>query len=388
MTGDGDRFSRVVGTRFVGPAGLNQLQASTAAVLGVGNIGGPLAQHLALLGVRLILVDRDRVNAPNLGTQGFAHTDLGVPKVVARKCALSALNPSCCIEPVYEDLRRLGMGALRSADVLFCCLDSRRLRTWVNEIAVRLETPWIDCALDGSGSELFGRVAAYEPCSSACYLCPHDAESLRAIQQEGSGACPQWSWTLDRTEESPPTLAVSALGAAVASVAAVWGLKILLGKSESVAGREVYLDLDRGRLESHKLRRNDRCLMEHRSYALTRVDGTNLGTSVAETFDRIEESLGGEAVLELQRRSVTTRLRCPACGSEKTPYRLLDALGPAEITCTCGAILEPLAVGLLDRFGRKEAVEFLEMRWERLGLPHDDVVVASSGGRELAFVIP
>ena len=389
MLREQEKFSRVARIPWIGKQGLARLQASTAAVLGVGNIGGQVAQHLALLGMNLVLVDRDVVKTENLGTQGFAAKGhVGLPKVVARRRFLSSLNPSCRIETIHADIRSLGLGALRKADVLFCCLDSRAARVAVNEIAMRLGICWVDTAVDGSGTMLFGRVAAYDTISraSACYLCPHDGKSLLEIMNKGAPqGCPVWRW--DTQEEvGEPTLAISPLGGAVASVAVITGLELLLGRGSRVVSRELYLDLDHFVFSTHVVKRNPRCICDHRVFVLTPLEGERR-LSVADTIRWARRKLGGEVVLQLQHRSVTSRIRCPACSREKEPFRILESLGRKEATCRCGRVMQPLATGLLDRFTWDQAGGFLHKSWKELGLPAEDVVVASSGNAELALLV-
>jgi len=382
------QYARVVETRWIGPEGLEKLQKAKVAVLGLGNVGGQAAYHLGLLGIHLILVDRDEVKPENLGTQGFAAEHLGLPKVVARSRTLSYFNPSCQVEAIHADIETLGMGVLRNADIVFCCLDSRGARIIVNEMATRLGTAWVDTAVDGSGTMMFGRVAAYDTLSraSACYLCPHDGGSLLEIMNERAApGCPVWNQDSSRSVEEP-TLAISALGGTVASVAAVTGLKILLGKGAALVSRETYIDLDRSVLSSHLLKRNPKCLSDHRAYALTPVPRKS--SSVAETFHLAGRALGGDVFLQLQRRSLVCRVRCATCGRDKRPYQLLETLGNRERTCRCGALMQPAAIDLMDRFSWEQAAGFRNRTWKKLGLPPEDVVVASRGDAELALLLP
>jgi len=199
MTMD-QRYARLKEHPRIGAAGLAVLRRAKAAVIGVGNIGGCLAQQLVQAGVNLVLVDRDVVEEANLGSQGFTEEHVGLPKVDARTRWLGPLNPSCRIEPFHADIRRLGLGALRDVALVFSCLDGRASRVVVNAIATRLGIPWVDGALDGSGQRLFGRVAAYDPrdAESGCYLCPYDADGVAHIAREirSSGWDARW-WDAD-----------------------------------------------------------------------------------------------------------------------------------------------------------------------------------------------
>src|SRR5213594_3287036 len=202
------RDERLAMLPWLGPVRLAELRQKTVAVLGAGNIGGHAAQHFVMVGTKVVLIDRDVVETVNLGTQAFTEDDVGLPKAEARARWLGPLNPRCRIEPIHADIRRLGLGALRECDLLVSCLDSKTGRAAVNGIATRLGIPWVDGALDGAGRSMFARVAAYDPRSlgGSCYMCPHDAASVRAMfaaEAGGPGCSSPW-WGM-RKEVSPPT---------------------------------------------------------------------------------------------------------------------------------------------------------------------------------------
>ncbi len=373
------RYSRAQAVEGIGPEGLARLQRSRVAIAGAGNIGGELARHAAMLGIGLLLVDCDTVREENLGT-GFSPAHLHLPKVEARRRALQELNPGCPIETLYADIERIGLGALRGVDLILCCLDSRRARAALNELATRLGLPLVDAAIDGTGKSLFARVAAYHPArGSACYLCPYDGAGLEQIRgRKTAERCPS---LLGPADADPPTLAISAAGAAAAAAQLVWGLQILLGRGERIIGREMYFDLERGLLSTHALRPNPACALDHRPLTLTPARCP----TVEETFRAGEQVLGAEVTLQLHRFSIATELRCPGCGSSRKPARLLEALTAADAECACGSTMQP--VGLVDRFGRAEAQEFLSRSWREIGLPDADVLTAASGGAEVHLLL-
>ena len=92
-----------------------------------------------------------------------------------------------------------------------------QLRMLPNLLAQRRSYGTIDCAVDGSGRWMVGRVAAYGP-GGACYLCPRDAGEMAAIMREGSAGCPAWSWGRS-AGDAAPTLSLPSVGAAVAGIA-------------------------------------------------------------------------------------------------------------------------------------------------------------------------
>ena len=381
------RYSRIAEMVLVGPDGLAKLQRSSVAIVGVGNVGGQLGPHFSTMGCDLTLVDRDVVVRENLGTQGFsAKEDVGRSKVEARARALRAGNDRCSVTAVKADIGSLGMGVLRNVDLLFCCLDNRKDRVVVNDIVTRLGLPWIDTAVDGTGTMMRGRVAAYDAVrdGAACYLCPYDSESLREIAtQNAPRGCPVLGAT--ETVETPPTLAISALGGAVAAVAAVVGLRMLLGKSASAVSRESYLDLDRMVFNTHALERNPQCLSDHRVFTLVPLEGD---MSVRATFERAAESLGGDPVLQLYRRSIVRRSRCQKCGRERALHRVLETMTRRQRSCTCGELMVPLAGHVTDRITREELESYRRLTWRQIGVPREDVVVASRGADEIAYLVP
>lgn len=385
----GGRYARLCQVEMIGPVGLTRVQNSRVAVIGLGNIGGPVAGHLAMLGIPAVLVDRGVVKQENLGTQGFGDADVGLPKVDARVRALARLNPAWRVEGLQADVARLGLGMLRGVSLIFSCPDNAAARVVVNELAFRLGIPWVDAAVDGSGQSCFSRVAAYGGTpASACYLCAHDSTSLgQFLREDTGGGCPVWRWD-GSGAVAAPTLNISAAGGAVAAVQVIWGLKLLLGQGQEVIGRELHMDLALAlpRLTAHALVRNEACLFDHRPFACTPLGRSVTEVTVAETFELAEVQLGSEVVIHLHRRSLVTHLGCPACGRRWRPLRLLDAMGPEEGRCSCGASAQPAADGLCDRLRRDDVQDCLGTSWAGLGLPEEDVVTASAGDRELHFL--
>jgi len=363
------RFARLIAVDRVGPTGVTRIWRARTAILGLGLLGGWIAQQMVDVCRNVVLVDKGKVEPENVGAQGFQEIDEGLSKVAARARALQPRNRSCAIETVHADIRDLGYGALGALDLIFVALDSRSARVTASQLALRGSYSLIDCAVDGSGRSLVGRVAAYGP-GGACYLCPRDAGDLADIMREGGAGCPAWAW--GRAGGAAPTFSLPSLGAAVAGVAVTWGLRMLLGGADTVAGRELLMDLDQDTFSVRKLPRNPRCLADHRAFSpVPAARGT-----VGQTFRDAAESAGAPLVLEIQRRGVACAIRCPECAQERQPYKLLDAIAPSAGACDCGGVMQPVAGQVLDCFGIEQAGPFLSRTWDELGLPAADVVVA------------
>lgn len=83
----------------LGTDNLKRLQQATVAVIGLGGVGGYVAEALARAGIgSLILIDHDVVSLTNLNRQIVAlHSTLGMPKVQVMAERIKEINPACQI---------------------------------------------------------------------------------------------------------------------------------------------------------------------------------------------------------------------------------------------------------------------------------------------------
>jgi len=97
-----ERFSRI--QSFLGEEGFKQLQQSFITIVGIGAVGGHVAEGLARSGVsRLRLVDFDTIHPSNINRQIMAlDTTLGRPKVEVAKERIAAINPACRVEALQR----------------------------------------------------------------------------------------------------------------------------------------------------------------------------------------------------------------------------------------------------------------------------------------------
>ena len=98
-----------------------------ATVIGLGGVGRQVASQLAAISVaRLHLVDDGTVGRRTHAADGYAHDDIGRPKVHAAAHLCHQLRPQLEIQTVQSlSLRGLDLG-----DAVFCCtLSTRRRRS-------------------------------------------------------------------------------------------------------------------------------------------------------------------------------------------------------------------------------------------------------------------
>jgi molybdopterin/thiamine biosynthesis adenylyltransferase len=368
----------------VGRGNLERLQASSAAVVGGGLLGGMVIHHLALLGVGMVVVDCGHVEPENLGNQGFGVDHLGEWKSEARARQVAALNPECGLHAVNGPVEALGLGALAGVDLLIAGLDGRAARVRVNEISQRLGIPFVDAGVDGSGDRLLGTVTVYDPRSpeAACYLCRHRAEDLAAIAREGRGpGCP--SWRREGLPHTPPTLVASPFGGVVGSLQALWATRVLLSRPGEFSNTRLIIDCDGvPRVRAVTLTRRRDCLVGHgRLHPLRRVSKGTVG----ELLERAAADLGSPSdALILHDRPLLVGGECLYCGATTDYVRLAEAHDDEELRCGCGA---PAPLVLTDRLSRERAVRIASQCWADLGLPAADVVTAVAGDRQAHYVV-
>jgi adenylyltransferase/sulfurtransferase len=395
-------YERIKQTAFIGAEGLAKLQGKTVAVLGLGNIGGQVARHLAMLGVKLTLVDCGSIERENLATQGYETGDLGTPKVFATERRLKAINPECSVTPVFSEFGRLGAASLQVADLVLCCFDSLADRLVVNERCWRLGTPWIDAAIDGTGRLLYGKVVFYDSGSTEgpCYLCRWDQQGLQEAlrlereraEQAGTGTrgCADWRFELTRGELSPPTLSISSLGGVIGGIQSLVAIDFLLARTEpSVAGNEIAVDFSRHpySMRVYQLRRNRHCLFAHQRFRLVAAGDDSANLTVGRLFGIAEKLLGVPVTLQFHGRELITRLRCPGCANHLEPFKLAEVIQEEELICSCGATRRAGGLDRLRSFTREQSRPFLERTCGELGFPNNDVVSATNGSENVDILV-
>ena len=129
------------------------LESLRIGVIGLGSVGSIVAEGLARIGVReLVLIDHDVVEEHNLdrllntGVQdiGRAKTDVAASAVRRASSAerISVIN-------IHERIQHgTAYGAARDCDILVCCADSPVARDVVNRIAFRDAIPVVDGGIE------------------------------------------------------------------------------------------------------------------------------------------------------------------------------------------------------------------------------------------------
>src|SRR5213593_3112736 len=164
-----ERYSRQMRFYGVGEEGQRRLLDSHVTLCGCGALGTVLANALVRGGVgHLRLIDRDFIETNNLQRQVlFDEHDVAenLPKAEAAARKLSAINSSVYIEPVVTDIDRTNIVDLvRGSDLILDGTDNVEIRYLINDVAVKLGTPWVYGGCIGSHGQTMTIVPGETPC--------------------------------------------------------------------------------------------------------------------------------------------------------------------------------------------------------------------------------
>lgn len=147
----------------------NKVNSAKVLIVGVGATGCEVAKNLALIGVgKLILVDMDVIELSNLNRQMlFLKGDIGKPKAEVAKKRIKRMNPYIKIEAYNINVHFLNGKIFEEVDVICSCVDNWPTRRWLNSLAVELNKPLVDGAMEG----FYGNVQVVIPGITSCIEC-------------------------------------------------------------------------------------------------------------------------------------------------------------------------------------------------------------------------
>src|SRR5438270_9150177 len=222
-----ERYSRQMPVPGIGEAGQRRPLNSHVTLCGCGALGTVLANALVRAGVgHLRLVDRDFIETHNLQRQVlFDEHDVAenLPKAEAAARKLGAINSQVVVEPVVTDIDRTNIVDLcHDADLILDGTDNFEIRYLINDVAVKLNKPWIYGGCIGS----HGQVMVILPGQTPCLRCVFEA-----------APAPGEAGTCETAGVLGPIVNI------VASLQATEAIKILTGNLEAVNRELVYLDI-------------------------------------------------------------------------------------------------------------------------------------------------
>ncbi len=166
------RYGRQWALPWLGAAGQERIEASSAAVVGLGALGCTSASLLARAGLRrLVLVDRDFVEISNLQRQLLfteADAEARLPKAVAAAEHLRAARSDLELEALDADLdAELARRLFAECDAVLDGTDNFETRYLLNDASVEAGKPWVYAGAVG----MSGAVAALRAGDGPCLRC-------------------------------------------------------------------------------------------------------------------------------------------------------------------------------------------------------------------------
>lgn len=213
-----------------GEAAQAALKSASVLVSRVGGVGGQAALQLAAAGVgRLILAHAGTVRTGDLNRQILqSHDRIGKPRMEGMIQRLKALNPRLLVEGIEENASPANAHALvREADVVVDAAPLFEERLALNDAAVELRKPMVECAMYA----LEARITTFIPGRTGCLRC--------------LVASPPDYW-----RRQFPVL--GAVSGTVGCMGAVETVKLLTGLGEPLA--DILLTMDLGSMQFRRLR--------------------------------------------------------------------------------------------------------------------------------------
>lgn len=153
-----------------GESAQQKLKGATVLVSRVGGVGGQAALQLAAAGVgTLLLAHAGNLKPGDLNRQILqSHERIGLPRIEGLAPRLSALNPRLRIIAVHENISTANADALvAQADVIVDAAPLFEERFALNDAAVRLRKPMVECAMYG----LEAQITTFLPGQTGCLRC-------------------------------------------------------------------------------------------------------------------------------------------------------------------------------------------------------------------------
>ncbi|MEM4266686.1 MAG: HesA/MoeB/ThiF family protein [Candidatus Nanoarchaeia archaeon] len=128
---------------FLGDKKQKMLEKSTAAIIGMGALGGTVANLLARSGINLIIIDRDVVDETNLQRQTlFDEEDIGNVKAEVAEKKLKQINSRIKIKNYAVEINKNNLDLVK-ADIIVDCVDNMKTKFLLNDFAIKQKIPLV-----------------------------------------------------------------------------------------------------------------------------------------------------------------------------------------------------------------------------------------------------
>lgn len=126
--------------------GQQRIMQGRVLIVGAGGLGSPACLYLAAAGVgHISVLDPDYVNLSNLQRQIMhGSPDIGRPKALSARDAMTRINPEITVEPIIGMLTRDNAAEIIGRhDLTLDCTDNLESRLLINDTCVNERKPYV-----------------------------------------------------------------------------------------------------------------------------------------------------------------------------------------------------------------------------------------------------
>ena len=129
---------------------IGKLKGKTITLAGCGALGSWTARFLARIGVRVVrLIDSDKIEEHNLGTQGFPQMYLGTTKVHALSTFLYQFFKTRAEKHEVRLIAQNAYQLLKNSDLVICTFDNKKSRQIVKDTCLENDIPCVFAGIHG-----------------------------------------------------------------------------------------------------------------------------------------------------------------------------------------------------------------------------------------------
>jgi molybdopterin/thiamine biosynthesis adenylyltransferase len=183
-----NRYSRQELFPPIGKSGQKKISSKHVLIIGAGALGSANAEVLVRAGVgQLTIVDRDYVEWSNLQRQQLyteEDAEKRLPKVIAAKKRLTAINSTVSIEAIIADASVTELEEwAKQVDLIIDATDNFETRMIINDVSQKYGVPWIYGACVGS----YGLSFTFIPEKTPCFSCLLETVPLGGLTCDTAG---------------------------------------------------------------------------------------------------------------------------------------------------------------------------------------------------------
>lgn len=311
---------------------IERVRSAKILVVGAGAIGNEVLKNLALLGIgNIFIIDKDTIERSNLTRSVlYRETDCGQPKALVAARAVQGINSNVKARWLVGDVRfDLGLGLIRSMDVVIAGLDNVLARDKLNSLCFTAGRHWIDAGI----GVLDGQVCVYSPQRGACYACYYSDKQLLMIQR----SCAVIASRFEKEGKVATTPTIASIVAGVQVQEALKLLDVANWVGRTLISRKFSFNGTEGDTKIIDLVKREGC-EGHFTIApelIVKMEGVSAyTTTVSELLDKVEEMVGAPSSIGLN-YDLGVELLCK-CGITRPLLKPMEMLFREDLQCECG----------------------------------------------------